>query len=1092
MHAALESRTFGMGSRRSRKNRRFREKAQAPSAESPPVSSLPQQETDAEKKSGTIWMTLLLIVAAWLFAFLLRQHWVDLARANPAFVTSEGKLLPTTNDSYYFAATLENWDTGNLTNVVIMPDIYQHGMITMLPALLMKLFGFTADEIMIHMPIYIGGLLAVPLVLIGRLYGSLAWGFAAALLAVGAHSYFNRTIAGYFDTDMFSVLVPMTALYFMLAAYRRESLKAALGVALCLFLYPLFYQSGIPVAYAMGVAFVGWQFLADTGKESKKILSSFSCKPLLDRWQNNPFTWQSSAIVLVSLFFLESSLGHAVANHPFLWILKVGFIIGLYFLFHLKPLKLLHTVIITGVLAVGFLFLVAPVGKVIAKTKQYLPVKEATGVAAKKSGPAQLYFKDVIGTVQEAQKQENLGRNVGIISRRIIGSMPVCLLAVVGYIVLVIRRPEFLMALPLVGIGLYSLWGGYRFTIYAGPIAALALTHGFFLAFQKPWDHLIRAALGLAVAGGLLWGSWAVAQAEIPNPPKFTFNEATQKISLVQAKGHELESGLPMPWLAALLGLIAAGMVAWLSPARRSWLSVAVVAGVMLTALWLARFMMYDTLHRWMVEVSGFYESLPVWSWKKTGWWTIGLLVATFIIGRHGIPFYTWSGPTPKDSKKSGTMWASGIILALGFGATALLLLPNYRHALEYNKAMSTRPSVLQKGSVMALEKLKKLSRPGDYVLTWWDWGTAVWHHAGRNVICHPGHQSHDMFVVAKMLSSRSPLQAANLGRSAVEAFAKDPPGSMSENVIQGILTKDSFEGPDAVLESMASPKFQPPEPTQGKRDIYLFLPANLLQILPVIRSFSERDLATGNVRNTGLYQPLEQVSFGRDVNGTTPIIISHKKQPTYQLNPNTGQMVHLKSIPPETLFNLLERQPYPDQAISEAERFHQFEMSLRAGHSPQKMLGAWWVYQACAVILKGQANALMGRLAKIEAGHITLQPIKGPGLRLPRAEVERVHPVFLLNTTDVIMTYQKGTQYHRDFKHFRHPNAGFEHSNLHITLSTEFGTCLAVDNSVYFSNAYQMLVLGVYDKRVFEPVNIPTMYDRGQMNVTRIYKLLR
>ena len=48
------------------------------------------------------------------------------------------------------------------------------------------------------------------------------------------------------------------------------------------------------------------------------------------------------------------------------------------------------------------------------------------------------------------------------------------------------------------------------------------------------------------------------------------------------------------------------------------------------------------------------------------------------------------------------------------------------------------------------------------------------------------------------------------------------------------------------------------------------------------------------------------------------------------------------------------------------------------------------------------------------------------------------------------------------------------------------------MDNSVYFSNAYQMLVLGVYDKRVFEPVNIPTMYDRGQMNVTRIYKLLR
>ena len=35
------------------------------------------------------------------------------------------------------------------------------------------------------------------------------------------YSYFNRTIAGYFDTDLSSVFLPALALYCLLAAHRR-------------------------------------------------------------------------------------------------------------------------------------------------------------------------------------------------------------------------------------------------------------------------------------------------------------------------------------------------------------------------------------------------------------------------------------------------------------------------------------------------------------------------------------------------------------------------------------------------------------------------------------------------------------------------------------------------------------------------------------------------------------------------------------------------------------------------------------------------------------------------------------------------------
>ena len=67
------------------------------------------------------------------------------------------------------------------------------------------------------------GLLAIPMVLLGRLYGSTLAGIGAACIAVVAFSYFNRTNAGYYDTDMFSVTVPAFILYFLLRAHRQES-----------------------------------------------------------------------------------------------------------------------------------------------------------------------------------------------------------------------------------------------------------------------------------------------------------------------------------------------------------------------------------------------------------------------------------------------------------------------------------------------------------------------------------------------------------------------------------------------------------------------------------------------------------------------------------------------------------------------------------------------------------------------------------------------------------------------------------------------------------------------------------------------------
>jgi hypothetical protein len=40
----------------------------------------------------------------------------------------------------------------------------------------------------------------------------------------------------------------------------------------------------------------------------------------------------------------------------------------------------------------------------------------------------------------------------------------------------------FLVALPLIGIGIFSLWGGLRFTIYAVPVAAISAIYLVYIA----------------------------------------------------------------------------------------------------------------------------------------------------------------------------------------------------------------------------------------------------------------------------------------------------------------------------------------------------------------------------------------------------------------------------------------------------------------------------------------------------------------------------------------------------------------------------------------------------------------------------------
>ena len=196
------------------KKRRKTKKTAPPVLEEPPLESeiksqMPEVSSTSPSDNWTAkvpqWTAILAaILIAWGLGAWLRLYWVDHAEKTPAYQW-QGHYLPTTHDSYLFTSVIHQASSTNslpqpLKNHYVPVET---GAITLLGTGLVRYGGFHVADVITYLPVFMAGLLAVPMVLMGRLYGSTLAGCCSACLAVVAYSYFNRTNAGYFDTDMF-------------------------------------------------------------------------------------------------------------------------------------------------------------------------------------------------------------------------------------------------------------------------------------------------------------------------------------------------------------------------------------------------------------------------------------------------------------------------------------------------------------------------------------------------------------------------------------------------------------------------------------------------------------------------------------------------------------------------------------------------------------------------------------------------------------------------------------------------------------------------------------------------------------------------
>jgi dolichyl-diphosphooligosaccharide--protein glycosyltransferase/undecaprenyl-diphosphooligosaccharide--protein glycosyltransferase len=311
---------------------------------------------------------------------------------------------------------------------------------------------------MLYMPAAIAGLVVIPVILIGRLFNFTFVGFLAALIGSVAWSYYNRTMIGYYDTDMFSAMAPMFILYFLLRTIEYENLNNAFISALIIFAYPFLYDGGLSLVYAMGLLYMLYMVLFH---------------------RREAFTYQSIVLISVALMGIA-------------WFIKLPLIILLYFVFGRIAFNRQKLIIASAIAVLLFLYSGNVFALVWAKFSVYFfrGVDESGG----------LKFYEVAQTVREAGRIP-----FETMANRISGSIPGVVIALLGYLLLVIRHRSFILALPLIGIGIFSLWGGLRFTVFAVPVAAISAAYLFYAATSYIKIPAARNTLLILLAAAILY-----------------------------------------------------------------------------------------------------------------------------------------------------------------------------------------------------------------------------------------------------------------------------------------------------------------------------------------------------------------------------------------------------------------------------------------------------------------------------------------------------------------------------------------------------------------------------------------------------------
>ncbi|MDP3119219.1 MAG: STT3 domain-containing protein [Sulfuricurvum sp.] len=373
---------------------------------------------------------LILMAIAYLFSISMRFIWVNEVSSVPQFHWNN-ELMISNNDGYSFAEGARDILQGHHEEHDLSPVDSAMSKIT---ALLSQIIPVSFETLILYMPSFIGSLIVIPLILIGRSLNQTTMGFIAALIGSIAHSYYNRTMTGYYDTDMLNIVLPVLEVYSLILALTHQRNRYLIPITISIALYQWWYPQAYALDTALFMIIIGYALAFDRKniyiyKIALFILIGILAIPLISKI--------SLALVVFAFFHFRNEL-----SLKFFWPLFAG-IMGIYFF--------------TG-----------GVDPIWALLKGYV-FRDTTENTLQ---TAVLNYYNVMSTVREAGHIP-----FTLFAERISGHVITFVLACIGYVMAIIAYRPLLVTLPLAGLGFLAMSSGLRFTIYAVPVMAIGIAY---------------------------------------------------------------------------------------------------------------------------------------------------------------------------------------------------------------------------------------------------------------------------------------------------------------------------------------------------------------------------------------------------------------------------------------------------------------------------------------------------------------------------------------------------------------------------------------------------------------------------------------
>ncbi|UCN01159.1 peptide transporter [Sulfurimonas sp. SWIR-19] len=384
-------------------------------------------------------LTLLYIFIAFAFSIGMRLIWVYHFNGYAPFYFNN-QFMINTNDGYVWAEGARDLLSGTVTN----PDAKEYfdkfhqlhdlspvsSAASQLTAFFAKILPFSFESVIFYLPVFLSSLVVIPIVLIAKALKNLEMGLIAALLASIAWSYYNRTMAGYYDTDMLNIVLPMFLLWSVIWAIQTKKDIYLLFTALDILVYRWWY----PQSYSLEFSFFG-------------LILFYTL--VFDR--KNVFNYKLLAIMMFAMMNTDG-------------LIRLGAVLAAFYIFKQEKLDK-YIYYILGLSIIAF-FVTGGFSPIWSQLKGYI-FRESVSTGAKGLG---LHFFTVMQTVREAGHIP-----FETFANRISGNTVTFVIALFGYMYLLYKHRIMLFSLPLVGLGFLAYVGGLRFTIYAVPILAFGI-----------------------------------------------------------------------------------------------------------------------------------------------------------------------------------------------------------------------------------------------------------------------------------------------------------------------------------------------------------------------------------------------------------------------------------------------------------------------------------------------------------------------------------------------------------------------------------------------------------------------------------------